>query len=148
MQAKQPKGCMNLRNATVNSVDHGKRTHVFEINSPSSKNKVLYVQAKNAPELQDWTDAITKNARAHGSVSAPMAVQHKVHGGFDGEKGFTVRRFDTLHATWPLTILHPPMYPRDCPTNGWLCFAQLALILTSLTNTRVRPSRLLSSTRT
>jgi hypothetical protein len=36
-------------------------------------------------------DAIMKNARSYDSVSAPLAVQHKVHGGFDGEKGFTVR---------------------------------------------------------
>lgn len=52
--------------------------------------------------MQDWMDAIMKNARAYDSVSAPMAVQHKVHGGFDGEKGFTVcttRFFAVVHKT-------------------------------------------------
>jgi len=34
-------------------------------------------------------DAIGKNARSTGGVSAPLSVQHKVHGGFDKTGGFT-----------------------------------------------------------
>jgi serine/threonine protein kinase len=87
--SKQPKGCMALKNASVRSTDKSKRTHVFEINSAISKNKVLFIQAKSEGEMQDWMDAVMRNARSYDSVSAPMGVQHKVHGGFDGEKGFT-----------------------------------------------------------
>jgi hypothetical protein len=34
-------------------------------------------------------DAIGKTARSTGGVSAPLSVQHKVHGGFDKTGGFT-----------------------------------------------------------
>jgi len=88
-KAKQPKGCMFLKNASVKVTDHTKRNNVFEINSALSKNRVLYIQARNGIEMQEWMDAIMKNARSYDSVSVPLAVQHKVHGGFDGEKGFT-----------------------------------------------------------
>ena len=42
--SKQPKGYMALKNASLQAIDKSKRTHVFEINSAISKNKILYVQ--------------------------------------------------------------------------------------------------------
>jgi hypothetical protein len=71
--------------------------------------------------MQSWMDAIMKNARSYDSVSAPLAVQHKVHGGFDGEKGFTVRcpitspqraRWHTMRNTELLTYGMPSPF---CP---------------------------------
>jgi hypothetical protein len=35
---------MALKNASLQAIDKSKRTHVFEINSAISKNKILYVQ--------------------------------------------------------------------------------------------------------
>jgi hypothetical protein len=35
---------MALKNASLQATDKSKRTHVFEINSAISKNKILYVQ--------------------------------------------------------------------------------------------------------
>jgi len=106
--SKQPKGCMALKNASVRETDNSKRTHVFEIHSAISKNKILYIQAKNDSEMQDWISAIMQNARSYDSVSAPLVVQHKVHGGFDGEKGFT-----GLPKEWEVMLRSAGIEPED-----------------------------------
>ena len=66
--------------------------------------------AKNESDMQAWIDAVMRNARSYDSVSAPLAVQHKVHGGFDGEKGFTVR------LSLPLHMIPPP--PKKDPRRS------------------------------
>ncbi|KAL6077188.1 Serine/threonine-protein kinase pakA [Balamuthia mandrillaris] len=90
----RPKGFVTLQDATLNTSNKfQKKNFVLELCTPRSKNKVLYMQARNETEQFEWAKAINANIAKYknedNSISAPISVQHSVHVAFDQNAGFT-----------------------------------------------------------
>jgi hypothetical protein len=82
----KPVGEIPLGGAQIKTDVKVKRSHTFELYSPSI-DKTFYVQANNKEDMSSWISALEKGAE-FCMVGAPFNVERLIHVDFDSETGF------------------------------------------------------------
>eukprot|EP01089_Gocevia_fonbrunei_P008938 TRINITY_DN2077_c0_g2_i1.p1 TRINITY_DN2077_c0_g2~~TRINITY_DN2077_c0_g2_i1.p1 ORF type:complete len:595 (-),score=103.08 TRINITY_DN2077_c0_g2_i1:75-1748(-) len=77
-QSGAPLGHLNLKNLTIRKINDPKKPFMFELNAPQNEKPLFMIQARSNSEMESWIAAM-EGASASNAVSAPRAVNHKVH---------------------------------------------------------------------